>query len=127
MDHEALKALLNTPHPSGRLARWGLVIQELDLTINYQPERKNMKADALSRNPVETHEPVEHEETPKVVAIVDGQIAQAGEPHTPDSVLERQRKDPGLSPILLFLKKKPYREIFISRSNLWLKSPTTPS
>ena len=23
-DHEALKSLLNTPHPSGRLARWGL-------------------------------------------------------------------------------------------------------
>ena len=32
-DHEALKALLNTPHPSGKLARWGLSLQELDLHI----------------------------------------------------------------------------------------------
>ena len=27
-DHMALKSLLNTPHPSGKLARWGLTIQE---------------------------------------------------------------------------------------------------
>lgn len=26
-DHEALKALLNTPQPSGKLARWGLALQ----------------------------------------------------------------------------------------------------
>ena len=25
-DHEALQALLNTPHPSGKLARWGLAL-----------------------------------------------------------------------------------------------------
>ena len=31
--HEALKSLLNTPHPSGKLARWGLAIQELNLQI----------------------------------------------------------------------------------------------
>lgn len=33
IDHSALKALLNTPHLSGKLARWGMAIQELDLTI----------------------------------------------------------------------------------------------
>ena len=26
-DHEVLKTLLNTPHPSGKLARWGLALQ----------------------------------------------------------------------------------------------------
>lgn len=36
-DHEALKALLNIPHPSGKLAQWGLAIQELDLHIHYRP------------------------------------------------------------------------------------------
>ena len=36
-DHEALKGLLNTPHPSGKLAKWGLALLELDLKIHYQP------------------------------------------------------------------------------------------
>ena len=35
-DHEALKSLLNTPHPSGKLARWGMAIQELNLKIEYR-------------------------------------------------------------------------------------------
>ena len=51
-DHEALKSLINTPHPSGKLARWGLALQEVDLTIHYRSGRVNVNADALSRNPV---------------------------------------------------------------------------
>ena len=34
-NHEALKSLLNTPHPSEKLAHWGLTLQELDLGITY--------------------------------------------------------------------------------------------
>ena len=51
-DHEALKALISTPHPSGKLARWGLALQELDLEIHYRPGKKNANADALSRAPI---------------------------------------------------------------------------
>ena len=51
-DHEALKALLNTPQPSGKLARWGMAIQELDLSIHYRPGKQNSNADALSRSPL---------------------------------------------------------------------------
>ena len=51
-DHEALRSLLNTPHPSSKLARWGLAIQELDLQIHYRPGKRNANADALSRSPV---------------------------------------------------------------------------
>ena len=47
-DHQPLRALLNTPHPSGKLARWGLALQELELEIIYRPGRKNSAADALS-------------------------------------------------------------------------------
>ena len=47
-DHEALKSLLNTSHPSGKLAHWGLAIQELDLVIQ--------SADALSRMPTKPQE-----------------------------------------------------------------------
>ena len=43
-DHEALKSLLNTPQPSGKLARWGMSLQELDLHIIYRPGKKNAKA-----------------------------------------------------------------------------------
>ena len=48
-DHSALKYLLNTPHPSGKLARWGLALQELDLDIQYRPGKENTNADVLSR------------------------------------------------------------------------------
>ena len=51
-DHEALKALLNTPRPSGKLARWGMALQELDLKIFYRPGKGNSNADALSRSPL---------------------------------------------------------------------------
>ena len=40
-DHEALKSLLNTPQPSGKLARWGMAIQELNLKIMHRSGRKN--------------------------------------------------------------------------------------
>ena len=50
-DHSALKSLLNTPPPSGKLARWGLAIQELDLDIQYRSGESNANADALSRVP----------------------------------------------------------------------------
>ncbi len=50
-DHSALKSLLNTPHPSEKLACWGLALQELDLDIEYRPGRQNSAADTLSRIP----------------------------------------------------------------------------
>ena len=40
-DHEALRSLLNTPRPSGKLARWGLALEELDLQIHYRPGKRN--------------------------------------------------------------------------------------
>ena len=52
-DHEPLKSLLNTPHPSGKLARWGLALQEVDLTIHYRPGKSNVCADSLSRCPLD--------------------------------------------------------------------------
>jgi len=42
-------ALLNTPHPSGKLVRWGLASQEVDLKIHYRPIRTHKVADALSQ------------------------------------------------------------------------------
>ena len=52
-DYEALKSLLNSPQPSGKLARWGMAIQELDVRILNRSGRHNSNADALSRVPLE--------------------------------------------------------------------------
>ena len=35
-DHAACTSLLNTPRPSGKLARWALTIQEIDLVIKHR-------------------------------------------------------------------------------------------
>ena len=56
-DHSALKSLLNTPHPSGKLARWGLALQELDLDIQYRSGKENKNADVLSRLPILLDQP----------------------------------------------------------------------
>ena len=53
-DHTACMSLLNHPRPLGKLARWALTVQELDLVIKYRAGKSNSNADALSRNPVST-------------------------------------------------------------------------
>jgi hypothetical protein len=40
-----------TSIPSGKLARWALTIQEMDITIKHKSGKSNTNADALSRNP----------------------------------------------------------------------------
>lgn len=53
-DHVACLSILNTNRPSGKLARWALTIQEMDLTICHKSGKNNQNADALSRNPVDS-------------------------------------------------------------------------
>ena len=48
-DHEALLSLMNHPHQSGKLAYWGLALQELDLMIHYRPGKLNQPTNSLSR------------------------------------------------------------------------------
>ena len=50
-DHSACTSLLNAAHPSGKLARWAMVIEELDIEIRYRSGKANSNADALPRNP----------------------------------------------------------------------------
>ena len=91
-DHKALKSLLNTPHPSGKLARWGLALQELDLEVHYRPGRHNTNADALSRAPPISSSPY------GIVATIEEpcSAAKGGEL----SLGSRQFEDPTLQPIM---------------------------
>ena len=73
-DYQALKSLMNTPHPSGKLARWGLTIQELDLHIHHRSGKTNRAADALSRlQPLNQSSNDEPESKQPVVQAKDGE------------------------------------------------------
>ena len=48
-DHAALKWLMEIKDPTGRLARWSIYLQSLDMEIQYRKGSLNTNADALSR------------------------------------------------------------------------------
>ena len=97
-DHEALKSLLNTPQPSGKLARWGMALQELDLTIVHRAGKHNANADALSRCPLPTS--TDENPTAEVVAVIveDGEKTTSDAPSNDLAV--QQGRDTELSPII---------------------------
>ena len=107
-DHEALKSLLNTPQPSGKLARWGMALQELDLDIQYHPGKTNPRADALSRYPVPTvSKDCANSQTPALIAAVEAPLSpgQSGEPVPEKTALgEQQHGDPHLQEIIRYLE-----------------------
>ena len=130
-DHKALKSLLNTPHPSGKLARWGLALQEVDLTIHYRPGHKNENADALSRSPKEDTGEDPSEESAIVVAAVTPQVpTKSGDDGPPeqtggkeDTLSRRQKDDSTLGAIFRYLQdgqlpddESTARELALTRS-----------
>ena len=50
-DHHSLKWLMSISDPSGRLARWSLLVQQYDFDIQHRPGVAHGNADALSRRP----------------------------------------------------------------------------
>ena len=73
-------ALLNTPHPSGKLARWGLTLQDVDIVIRYRPGKNNTGADALSHLPVDQDDDVDPPSLPTeqiIKNLGDGELLVA--------------------------------------------------
>ena len=91
-----LTSLLYTPQPSGKLARWGMAIQELDLKIRHRSSRN---ADALSRSPLPPGEDQAVGETGEVIATLEtgGETDHSGLP-------TRQREDQDLAAIIKYLE-----------------------
>jgi hypothetical protein len=49
VDHDVLKYMINKPQLSGRIARWILLLQEFNFTINVRPCKTHANAKFLSR------------------------------------------------------------------------------
>ena len=95
-DHEPLIALLNTPHPSGKLDRWGLILQDVDLVIRYRTGRKNAGADALSCLPVNEEDRVKFAPVEKIEDVVSSKILVAATT-VEDNEKSGERSDEGSS------------------------------
>ena len=51
-DHEPLKWIMTTQKLTGKLARWSLLLQEYDFTVEHRARTDNTNADCLSRYPL---------------------------------------------------------------------------
>ena len=96
-DHAPVKSMLNTTHPSGKLARWAESVAELDVEIKYRPGRKNSNADALSRSPQEN--PSSEEEPEFQVAAVTAEEAPQSVPDENSKIIECQSEDHCFDPL----------------------------
>jgi hypothetical protein len=60
VDHDVLKYMINKPLLSGHIARWVLLLQEFNFTIQVRPGKRHANADHLSRLSEELgHEPID--------------------------------------------------------------------
>ena len=85
-DHNALKWLMQIKDPTGKLARWSLLLQQFDFTIQHRPGRTNGNADALSRCPYTTS-------SSRCAASIHS-----------ERIHQLQRRDPDLAEIVNFLE-----------------------
>ena len=108
-DHSSLRWLMTTKNPSGRLQRWALVLMEHNFEVKYRAGRKNSNADSLSRILlVKDGKVVEYNPIEDFAEILHACSVETSSDDTKDRIAanygEKQRQDPQLLEIILFLK-----------------------
>lgn len=88
-DHNALRWLMGIKDPTGRLARWSLLIQQYDFDIIHRAGKSNGNADALSRRTY-------GQTSLNAIATPGVQLAQ---------IREQQRRDPEVFPMIDYLEQ----------------------
>ena len=114
-DHFAVKAVLETPNPSSKHARWWSKVYDSgvrSVNIIYKPGRENLNAGALSRNPT-SPPPQEHMKEIQVVQVsavqpvTDEDISTLlhSEPISTSSAElgPAQRRDPEFRDLMIYL------------------------
>ena len=118
-DHSAVKAVLNTPNPSGKHARWWTRVygKGVNITFQYRPGKANANADALSRCPQAPAPDAELVGDEIQVAAIGSDDCSVGDRNidtllkcdpisgTSASFEEDQRKDPAMVEIIRFLEE----------------------
>lgn len=124
-DNQALKSLLRTPQPSGKLARWGMTLQELDLTIEYRTGKANGNADALSRNPVDVPLPTTPESEAECVLEDPTSVIQVLTSQPNQDVLARQQEeDPDFRLLMQYLTQRTLPEDPMKARKIVAESPS---
>ena len=119
-NNSAVRAVLETPNPSGKYARWWSKVYESGLRsiqIVYRPGKANVYADALSRSPISPTSQEVNEDEDVQVAIVQSSISDllSQEPSEvprkefPDFATE-QRRDQSINELIAFLQESKLPE-----------------
>ena len=93
-DHIALRWLMLTPQPSGRLSRWACQLQEYDIEIKFRRGHNNAVADCLSRLVIPDN----------YISVIQSEVSPEPAEISDNRVRELQREDFELRQLIDYLE-----------------------